>query len=63
MIERLTHPAAGPITVLGVPVKLSATPGAVRTPPPALGQHTTAVLEELGLMPAEIEALRADGVV
>ena len=63
MIERLTHPAAGPITVLGVPVKLSATPGAVRTPPPALGQHTTAVLEELGLMPAEIAALRADGVV
>jgi formyl-CoA transferase/CoA:oxalate CoA-transferase len=63
MIERLTHPTAGPITVLGVPVKLSATPGAVRTPPPALGEHTTAVLEELGLMPAEIAALRADGVV
>ena len=32
----------------GVPIKLSETPGGVRTAPPTLGEHTEAVLEELG---------------
>jgi hypothetical protein len=40
---------AGDLTLLGVPIKLSNTPGSVRTAPPTLGQHTNAVLEELGL--------------
>jgi crotonobetainyl-CoA:carnitine CoA-transferase CaiB-like acyl-CoA transferase len=33
--------------VTGVPVKLSATPGAIRRPPPALGEHTAEVLAEM----------------
>src|SRR6185295_9351462 len=36
MIAELEHAAAGPLKMLGVPVKLSDTPGAVRTPPPRL---------------------------
>lgn len=48
MIVPLEHLTAGPIRVLGTPLKLSDTPAAVRTPPPALGQHTTAILAELG---------------
>lgn len=48
MIVPLEHVTAGAIKVLGTPLKLSDTPAAVRTPPPALGQHTDAVLREFG---------------
>jgi crotonobetainyl-CoA:carnitine CoA-transferase CaiB-like acyl-CoA transferase len=59
MIEQVDHVAAGQLRVLGMPVKLSATPGAVRWPPPTLGQHTDAVLRELGLTDQEIGDLRS----
>ncbi len=48
MIVEQQHPTAGKISVVGVPVKLSETPGSVRTPAPLLGEHTQAVLAELG---------------
>ena len=63
MIERLTHATAGEIALLGVPVKLSDTPGGVRTAPPVLGEHTDAVLHEIGLTDAEISTLREQRVV
>jgi crotonobetainyl-CoA:carnitine CoA-transferase CaiB-like acyl-CoA transferase len=64
MIEVLEHVSAGTIRVLGVPIKLSDTPGAVRRAPPALGQHTDAILrEDVGLSDADVAALRRDGVV
>ena len=64
MLEAIDHPAAGPLQLLGVPIKLSETPGRVRTPPPLLGQHTRQVLgDDLHLMAAEIDALERDGVI
>ena len=63
MIETLGHPTAGDISVLGVPIKLSATPGAVRTAPPTLGQHTDALLREIGVTDDEIRQLRASRIV
>jgi crotonobetainyl-CoA:carnitine CoA-transferase CaiB-like acyl-CoA transferase len=63
MVVDLPHPRAGRIKVNGVPVKLSDTPGAVRTPPPLLGEHTEEVLRDLGLAPAEIAALREERIV
>ncbi len=64
MIQRLDHPKAGAITVMGVPIKLHATPGEVKTPPPTLGQHTDQVLRTLlGIKPAQIKALRAEGAL
>jgi formyl-CoA transferase/CoA:oxalate CoA-transferase len=59
MIAGVEHPMLGAINVLGVPVKLSDTPGSVRTAPPTLGQHTEKVLrDDLGLSAQEIEGLR-----
>jgi crotonobetainyl-CoA:carnitine CoA-transferase CaiB-like acyl-CoA transferase len=64
MIVRLPHPAAGHVTLMGVPIRLDATPGAVATPPPRLGEHTEAVLRRvLGVSPARIAKLRQAGVV
>ena len=59
MIASVEHETIGSLQVLGVPVKLSATPGSVRTPPPRLGEHTVAVLaQDLGLDADAIARLR-----
>ncbi len=63
MLHTLPHPVAGDVRVTGVPVKLSDTPGTVRTAPPTLGQHTEAVLAELGYTHADVSRLREAGVV
>ncbi len=63
-IVEVEHPRAGRMRMPGVPFRLSATPGAVRTPSPTLGQHTDEILGEmLGLDAAAIAALRSAGVL
>lgn len=58
------HPIAGRVRSVGPPVRLSDTPGAVRTPAPLLGEHTAEVLRErLGMSGADIEQLARDGVI
>jgi crotonobetainyl-CoA:carnitine CoA-transferase CaiB-like acyl-CoA transferase len=44
MVVETHHPQTGPFKTMGVPVKLSATPGTVRSPAPRLGEHTAALL-------------------
>jgi crotonobetainyl-CoA:carnitine CoA-transferase CaiB-like acyl-CoA transferase len=64
MIETLDHPAIGEIKNLGLAIKLSATPGRVRTAPPRLGEHTRSVLHnDLGLSDEDISAFEARGIV
>ena len=64
MAVRLSHPKAGGITVMGVPIRLWDTPGAASAPPPLLGQHTDEILTRLLRLPkARVERLRAAGVV
>jgi crotonobetainyl-CoA:carnitine CoA-transferase CaiB-like acyl-CoA transferase len=64
MIALVEHATIGPLKALGVPVKLSETPGAVRMPPPTLGQHTDAVLRhDLGFSADAIAALRRQQVI
>jgi crotonobetainyl-CoA:carnitine CoA-transferase CaiB-like acyl-CoA transferase len=63
MVQRVAHATLGEVAVTGVPVKLSGTPGGVRIGPPVLGQHTTAVLTELGYDQAAIDALASAGAI
>ena len=55
------HPSAGPLDLVRSPIWGATRPDP--TPPPLLGEHTAEVLGELGRSPAEIEELRARGVI
>jgi alpha-methylacyl-CoA racemase len=63
MVIEFEQPGAGTIKGLGMPVKLSRTPGQVRSGGPALGEHTAQVLGEAGFGEDEIAALLASGAV
>lgn len=60
----LPHPLAGAVPMVASPLRFSATPVQYRRPPPMLSQHTDEVLSDwLGLNAADINALRADGII
>ncbi len=63
MVPETQHPIAGPVQTIGLPVKLSGTPGGVVRPAPQFGQHSHEVLQELGYSVEEIDALLDDGAV
>jgi len=64
MITALDHPLLGSLKQLGLPVKLSGTPGALRRAPPRLGEHTDSVLtHDLGYDTDRISALRRARVI
>ncbi|HZS43642.1 MAG TPA: CoA transferase [Blastocatellia bacterium] len=57
------HPKAGKTKAIGIPVKLSETPGAIRRPAPTLGQHTDEILHEVGYSNESIRALRERKII
>ena len=61
MVVEWEQPEIGTVRQLGVPVKLSRTPGTVHAAAPALGEHTEEVLGEAGYDADEIEVLLASG--
>ena len=64
MIQRVAHAKLGELVLPGVVVKMSDTPGSVRTSGPELGQHTDEVLRSLlGLSADDLARLRADQVI
>jgi alpha-methylacyl-CoA racemase len=63
MVVELDQPGAGKVRQLGIPVKLSRTPGKVRGPGPVLGEHTDKVLAAAGYSAEEVAELREAGAV
>jgi crotonobetainyl-CoA:carnitine CoA-transferase CaiB-like acyl-CoA transferase len=61
MVVEVEHAKAARTRALGLPIKLSATPGKVSRAAPLLGQHTREVLGEFGFTSAEIDNLIASG--
>ena len=58
IVQRVTHPRLGEIPVVGTPLKFSRMSPGVRRAAPLRGEHTDAVLTDLGYSPDQIKALR-----
>jgi len=58
MVVDVEHPIAGKSQQIGLPLKLSATPGQIRKPAPCIGQDTEEVLREIGYDADQIQALQ-----
>jgi CoA:oxalate CoA-transferase len=64
MIVELEHPGIGKVPLVGVPIKLSETPGEINTPAPAVGEHNEEVYGNLlGLTPEQVSQLEEEGVI
>jgi crotonobetainyl-CoA:carnitine CoA-transferase CaiB-like acyl-CoA transferase len=63
MVVEMRHPVHGTVKQFGQPIKLSETPGTMRSAAPYSGEHTDRVLAELGMGAAEIKALRDKKIV
>ena len=63
VVQSVRHPQLGEISMLGSPITLSASEARIATAAPEKGEHTDAVLREVGYAEAEIAALRAAGAV
>ncbi|GFE48920.1 CoA transferase [Roseobacter cerasinus] len=63
MIVETTHPVAGQVKSIGLPIKFSETPGSVTAPAPTIGQHGAEILRQHGYEQVTIDQLRAKGAL
>lgn len=63
MVAELTHPEYGPLKYLGIPIKLSDTPGSLDTAPPRFGEHNRDVLRQLGFSDSAISGFETAKVI
>jgi crotonobetainyl-CoA:carnitine CoA-transferase CaiB-like acyl-CoA transferase len=63
MVLEFDQPGIGRLKTVGIPIKLSQTPGALRLPPPTVGQHNEEMLAQLGYSPADMARLQSEGAV
>lgn len=62
MLVHMKNGASG-ITLVDTPIKMTESPGGVETPPPKLGEHTRAILEEFGFRPDDIDRYCSNSAV
>ncbi len=63
LLGNSVHPEAGPLRLVGMPMRRDGARSVREDPPPVLGEHTDVVLAELGLRPEQVDDLRRSGVV
>ncbi len=63
LLRPVEHPAFGRIGMVQQPARFSSAPSGGTTREPLLGEHTAAVLGELGLSKSEIDRLKAEGAI
>jgi crotonobetainyl-CoA:carnitine CoA-transferase CaiB-like acyl-CoA transferase len=63
MLQEVEHPRLGKVKQVGIPIKLSETPGAIRKLSPLRGENTEEILKSLGYTDTEIKTLRESKVV
>ena len=63
MIVEVETPSGETVKQVGISVKLSETPGSIRSLAPTLGQHTEAILADLGYAPQDVARWRAEGAI
>ena len=63
MVQEMSLDGLGMMSMAGLPIKFSDSPGAIRLPPPRLGQHSADILQELGYSAEKIAALADSGAV
>jgi crotonobetainyl-CoA:carnitine CoA-transferase CaiB-like acyl-CoA transferase len=63
MVQAIELEGLGMMSMAGLPIKFSDSPGAVRLPPPRLGQHTAEILTEMGYAQEQINVLAKQGAI
>lgn len=63
LLCEVNHPAVGTIKQIGIPMKSSDIPHRIRIPRPLFGEHTRAILTDLGFSEAEIKQLKEQGII
>ncbi len=63
MVLEIDHPTLGKVKHPGIAIKLSETPGKVRSLAPIFGEHTEEILRELSYNKSQIEELRQSNII